>query len=475
MAHVSASPITSVQPQTGGGHSNGGQASLMPDMEQMTPARLYLNLRGTMIPVDRDALASFPESVLSVMFPHGPVLCPRNVSAPSPTPAATDAPTSSRPSNVSEANSERSAGSQSTDTDHELSRASPTPSVPGAAVPTSDESAPWDMVHVDFHPAMLRYILDFYQRLPGYASQFSQSYSIDSQYDGHSHSFGASVDGYEGYPSTVDMSDASMVTAQTSLSNSREDGLDPAGSPPPADSTVANASTVSSASSTGSEASSFPSAVHMLFANMAHPYFHDKQAVIALREDLDYFTIVKPYVPRDRLASADPKAPPPASTTELGPFSQSELKAICGEVLLDQRQVFSALERNMHNHHQHPQPLNGVEKETDGTSAVASVGGGVEQQLIDMLCVSGFSRAATWGCRVREPQRSTIASLALVRLEPTGEPAQAVAAQKLLLFWKKPARKCWWDGTDVKVNNTVEDIPVRIWCRRMWTLELVLV
>lgn len=73
-------------------------------------------------------------------------------------------------------------------------------------------------------------------------------------------------------------------------------------------------------------------------------------------------------------------------------------------------------------------------------------------------------------------------------------------AQKLLLFWRKPAvrsfvlslsfslvsvdgaeteilqRKCWWDATDVILNEgTTEAREVKVWARRVWTLELSLV
>lgn len=51
-------------------------------------------------------------------------------------------------------------------------------------------------------------------------------------------------------------------------------------------------------------------------------------------------------------------------------------------------------------------------------------------------------------------------------------------AQKLLLFWRKPARKCWWDGFDVELpadNENDEKRTIKLWARRVWTLELSLV
>lgn len=170
-----------------------------------------------------------------------------------------------------------------------------------------------------------------------------------------------------------------------------------------------------------------------------------------------------------------------------------------------------------------------------------------EQHLIDMLCMSGFDRQDVWGFRALEPNRCCITSIALVLLKtgirfPGDTPAdstttnneeeiegldgtkvdqtQLATAQKLLLFWRKPARKCWWDGVDVVVPHTTasattaekdgtaetaaqqateaeeadvnattagmtkEEVALlrerkgrkcRVWARRVWTLELSLV
>lgn len=45
-------------------------------------------------------------------------------------------------------------------------------------------------------------------------------------------------------------------------------------------------------------------------------------------------------------------------------------------------------------------------------------------------------------------------------------------AQKLLLFWRKPARRCWWEGVEL---HDVEGVPgkLKVWIRRVWTLEMV--
>ena len=45
-------------------------------------------------------------------------------------------------------------------------------------------------------------------------------------------------------------------------------------------------------------------------------------------------------------------------------------------------------------------------------------------------------------------------------------------AQKLLLFWRKPARRCWWEGVELDNVDGVEG-KLKVWIRRVWTLEMV--
>ncbi len=45
-------------------------------------------------------------------------------------------------------------------------------------------------------------------------------------------------------------------------------------------------------------------------------------------------------------------------------------------------------------------------------------------------------------------------------------------AQKLLLFWRKPARRCWWEGVELDNVEGVEG-KLKVWIRRVWTLEMV--
>ncbi|KAK1923159.1 phosphatase activator [Papiliotrema laurentii] len=187
-----------------------------------------------------------------------------------------------------------------------------------------------------------------------------------------------------------------------------------------------------------------------------------KQAIIVLREELEYFAITKP----GGLAKTD-------ITTGIPNDELRELKRQCGKALEARTSIFTALQRN-------------VNKENNLA----------EQHLIDMLCMSGFHREDVWGFRACEPSRNIISSMALVLLKtgiihpgdegsepgqtaPIIDPGQMGTAQKLLLFWRKPARKCWWDGVEVEVPAHSmakgETIKVKVWARRVWTLELSLI
>jgi hypothetical protein len=97
--------------------------------------------------------------------------------------------------------------------------------------------------------------------------------------------------------------------------------------------------------------------------------------------------------------------------------------------------------------------------------------------VANVFC-SGFDRADIWGHRAAEPNKAVVCSIALARLRTDirGESApnnNAVGmAQKLLLFWRKPARRCWWEGVELE---DVEGVPgtLKVWIRRVWTLEMV--
>jgi hypothetical protein len=124
----------------------------------------------------------------------------------------------------------------------------------------------------------------------------------------------------------------------------------------------------------------------------------DKQPIIVLREELEYFCVPS----QKKLSVAD----------------MATLKLQCGQYLRHQDEIFAALQKS-----------------------IARENNMAEQHLIDMLCDAGFSRNDRWGHRALEPMRTCIISMGLVLLKTTGPDNHLPTAQKLLLFWRKPAVK----------------------------------
>ena len=96
---------------------------------------------------------------------------------------------------------------------------------------------------------------------------------------------------------------------------------------------------------------------------------------------------------------------------------------------------------------------------------------------ISLTFLSGFNHDDRWGHRANEPNKAVICSVALARLRTDirGNDLSSNAvgmAQKLLLFWRKPARRCWWEGVELENVDGVEG-KLKIWIRRVWTLEMV--
>ncbi len=91
---------------------------------------------------------------------------------------------------------------------------------------------------------------------------------------------------------------------------------------------------------------------------------------------------------------------------------------------------------------------------------------------------SGFNHEDRWGHRAGEPNKAVVCSIALARLRNSvrGTDQSSINAmnmsQKLLLFWRKPARRCWWEGVEL---DNVEGVQgkLKVWVRRVWTLEMV--
>lgn len=164
----------------------------------------------------------------------------------------------------------------------------------------------------------------------------------------------------------------------------------------------------------------------------ARDALHDRAGIIVLREDLDFYAIP----PQPNINHAE----------------MMEVKRAAARTLLQQDGIFSGL------------------KKSDEV-------GSTEQHLIEMLTAGGFNRDDRWGHRAPEPNKAVICSLALAKLRTDikGDPSNSNAvnmAQKLLLFWRKPARRCWWEGIELDNVDGVEG-KVKIWIRRVWTLEMV--
>jgi len=180
--------------------------------------------------------------------------------------------------------------------------------------------------------------------------------------------------------------------------------------------------------STGPEADAIPIEP---MAGSAKEMLQDRAGIIVLREDLDFYVI------------------PPRADIEQP--EMIEVKRAAGKALLRQDGIFSGLRRS----------------EETGTT---------EQHLIEMLTAGGFNHDDHWGHRANEPNKAVICSLALARLRTDirgGEMgSNAVGmAQKLLLFWRKPARRCWWEGVELEGVDGV-DGKLKVWIRRVWTLEM---
>lgn len=218
----------------------------------------------------------------------------------------------------------------------------------------------------------------------------------------------------------------------------------------------------------------------------ASQILQNKPAIIVLREDMDFYII-----------------PPVAGLTEA---QIKTIKTSVGSMLVKNELIFSGL----------------------GFDATLPPGthqdlGPAEKHLFDMLCSSGFEHQEVWGNRSIEPGKCIILSLLLVRLrnDPPTAPdspnllpvtsnastgsrsrsrsrfanlansASRAASRslsrvkkpteshtKLLLFWRKPARKCWWSNEELDLeleklfDNQKDPVTIKVHIRRVWTLEL---
>ncbi|KAJ2388498.1 hypothetical protein GGI05_003771 [Coemansia sp. RSA 2603] len=189
--------------------------------------------------------------------------------------------------------------------------------------------------------------------------------------------------------------------------------------------------------------------------------YYDRNPLVVLREELDYFV-----VPCSGRTAGD--------VSDVPGFTLDMAKTRCGELLVEDDSVFEPLERTMQRNLDKWRSKMSTEGASDEAHALQSASL-IEQQLIDMLCLAGFPRDARWGCRRVEPSKTAVTSLLTVPLDESADQSRMIAAQKLLLFYKKPARKCWWEGEDVNAGDNDNKIDLKLWCRRTWTLELVLI
>lgn len=211
---------------------------------------------------------------------------------------------------------------------------------------------------------------------------------------------------------------------------------------------------------------------------------NEKPSIIVLREDLDYYVI------------------PPRKG--ISPQGVRAIKSAAGSYLVSRNKVFEGL-----------------------GYAPGKKLGPAEEHLLEMLCSSGFNVESDWGHRCSEPGKTVLTSLALVDLvhpeqqqepespslnpvssnntkvsrrsrivELAGNAARSASrsvsrnrsssrtksagtSSKLLLFWRKPARKCWWSDDEVELKipgllhtDGLSDASIRLHIRRVWTLEL---
>ncbi|CCE62182.1 hypothetical protein TPHA_0C00250 [Tetrapisispora phaffii CBS 4417] len=268
---------------------------------------------------------------------------------------------------------------------------------------------------------------------------------------------------------------------------------------------------------------------------------HEKPVIIVLREDLDYYC-----VPQVKFQfEIDPHLSQQITDGDLLHHLMSEIKIAAGNYLSSKTLIFDGLKssnktKNILNSFNAADDSTLKQSENEEDKEEDAKLGAAEQHLMDMLCSSGFGIDSQWGNRTQEHGKTIISSLSVCRLynettedfrdkynESIKQWEQSNAKEeksplhkpelydlvekpdlntKLLLFWRKPARKCWWGGESVNLNvevygNYIETssddgvktirlvaplkddgselrkitIPLKLHIRRVWTLELSLI
>jgi G patch domain-containing protein 1 len=174
-----------------------------------------------------------------------------------------------------------------------------------------------------------------------------------------------------------------------------------------------------------------------------------RAGIIVLREDLDFYVI------------------PPRP--DIDQPEMIDVKRAAAKALLRQNGIFSGLKRS-------DEPGTTEAHLIEMLTAGYVVHSADYYPFSSLICYSGFNHDDAWGHRAGEPNKAVICSLALARLRSEirgnemGNNAVGMA-QKLLLFWRKPARRCWWEGVELDNVEGVEG-KLKVWIRRVWTLEM---
>ncbi|KAF9905226.1 hypothetical protein EC991_001929 [Linnemannia zychae] len=594
----SSSPITQVAPPPAPPPT---AAQYYTPGQQFYPSKFILDLRGTRFDLDRETLVALPESILVVMFPNGLILRPKSsggggatnaaASASSSTPATATATgtggggvagrgvggtavtagqlkgksstagglaqaaaaaamgagsgVGGASANVGINNSGIATGhghhpSESTYTDysdysdysyddyddddddgHGLDREE---LLDDEDLTDDDEDEEEQVIVVDFDPVCLQYILDNYR-------QAQRAGEVERRIRRQEQERQLQLQIQQQQHLIQQLQMQQQQQQQGSAASASTSTVSPVKATPKG---VTVAALPTSSESSNSSAYHQPLPLNLMVPQ--NPLLN-KQAIIVLREELDYFVIppstkgVRPPTngvtpatstatpfststpPNASVPSTSTATPAPAPLTQVSnrdsadgplpllgttpvttPAGTSKLtngsvpttttatsgtaaaaptleqprmiKTQCGQILLQDRKIFAALQRN-------------IDKEKNQA----------EQQLMDMLCVSGFQKEGEWGYRRVEPKRTTVVSVAMVMLRTTAQPySTATAAASSSSSSSSaptptaaPGRKCWWDGIQVEVYQDPSDtsnsplVPVRLWARRTWTLELVLI
>ncbi|KAK4519945.1 uncharacterized protein ATC70_010189 [Mucor velutinosus] len=93
-----------------------------------------------------------------------------------------------------------------------------------------------------------------------------------------------------------------------------------------------------------------------------------------------------------------------------------------------------------------------------------------DSHWLDLLRLAGFGLEDKWQVRSQQPNMSCIHSLALASIDYDD---RLRIGQRTMVYHSSPTTRCWWNKAIVPVGNGNETC--KLWCRRTWTIEVVLV